>query len=98
MNPLGGSSVGNQQRDEQRFREGDEVATQRRAQLLGYQYLDTRGYKLPNGPAKDILTVSEMYKDYITVLSGDIGTYTFAITNRTPQSLINDLKIGRAHV
>lgn len=92
MNPLGGSSVGNQQRDEQRFREGDEVATERRASLLGYPYLDTRGYILPNGPTKDILTVSEMYKDYITVLSGDIGTYTFAITNRTPQSVITELK------
>lgn len=93
MNPLGGASiVGNQQRDEQRFREGDEAATQRRAGLLGYPYLDTRGYTLPNGPTKDILTVSEMYKDYITVLSGDIGTYTFAITNRTPQSVITELK------
>lgn len=92
MNPLGGSSVGNQQRDEQRFREGDEAATQRRAGLLGYPYLDTRGYQLPNGPTKDILTVSEMYKDYITVLSGDVGTYTFAITNRTPQSVITELK------
>lgn len=93
MNPLGGASiVGNEQRDEQRFREGDEAATQRRANLLGYQYLDTRGYKLPNGPTKDILTVSEMYKDYITVLSGDIGTYIFGITNRTPQSVISALK------
>ncbi|HRV76396.1 MAG TPA: ATPase, T2SS/T4P/T4SS family, partial [Candidatus Saccharimonadales bacterium] len=93
MNPLGGASiVGNQQRDEQRFREGDEAATKRRASLLGYQYLDTRGYKLPNGPSKDILTVSEMYKDYITILSGDVGTYTFAITNRTPQSVISTLK------
>ncbi len=93
MNPLGGASiVGNQQRDEQRFREGDEAATQRRANLLGYQYLDTRGYQLPNGPAKDVLTVSEMYKDYITVLSADSASYTFGITNRTPQSVINELK------
>jgi type II secretory ATPase GspE/PulE/Tfp pilus assembly ATPase PilB-like protein len=92
MNPLGGSSVGNQQRDEQRFRESDEAATRRRAGLLGYPYLDTRDYVLPNGPIKDILTVSEMYKDYISVLSGDVGTYTFAITNRTPQSVITELK------
>jgi type IV pilus assembly protein PilB len=92
MNPLGGSSVGNQQRDEQRFRENDENATKRRAQLLGYTYLDTRGYQLPNGPVKDILTISEMYRDYITILSGDVGTYTFAITNRTPQSVITELK------
>lgn len=92
MNPLGGSSVGNQQRDEQRFRENDEVATQRRAQLLGFDYLDSRGYQLPEGPAKDVLTNAEMYRDYLTVLSANEAIFTFAVTNRTPQSIINKLK------
>jgi type II secretory ATPase GspE/PulE/Tfp pilus assembly ATPase PilB-like protein len=87
-----GSSVGNEARDKARFREADEVATIRRAQLLRYEYLDTQNYSLPNGPIFDIISVQEMYKDYFTILSADVGTYVFAITNRTPQSLISSLK------
>lgn len=91
MNP-GGVSVGNEERDKERFRQADEAATQRRAQLLNFEYLDTRGYSMPNGPVKDVITVSDMYKDYFTMLSSEGNRYLFAITNRTPQSITKDLQ------
>jgi hypothetical protein len=84
--------VGNEERDKQRFRENDEAATQRRAQLLGFEYLDTRGYQLPGGPVEGIAENSEMYQYYYTLLSTEGNRYTFAITNRTPQSFIAELK------
>jgi type II secretory ATPase GspE/PulE/Tfp pilus assembly ATPase PilB-like protein len=87
MNP-----VGNEQRDLERFRESDEISTLRRSQLLKFEYLDTRGYQLPAGPVKGALTNAEMYKDYMAVLSDDGVSFTFGITNRTPQGVINDLK------
>ncbi len=94
MDPSGGATttVGNEDRDKQRFRENDEAATQRRAQLLGFEYLDTRGYQLPNGPVEGIIEVNDMYRNYYTILSSEGNRYTFAITNRTPQSFIVDLK------
>jgi type II secretory ATPase GspE/PulE/Tfp pilus assembly ATPase PilB-like protein len=84
--------VGNEQRDKERFRVADEGATQRRAQLLGFEYMDTRGYNLPDGPVEGVVTVSEMYRDYFSMLASTGNRYTFAITNRTPQSVIATLK------
>ena len=86
MNP-----VGNEERDQARFREADENSTLRRAGLLGFEYLDSRGYQLPNGPVKDVLSKEEMYKEYVTLLDQTSNGYTFGITNRTPQSFIKDL-------
>jgi len=91
MSSLSGS-VGNEARDKERFRQADEAATMRRAQLLNFEYLDTRTYQLPNGPVKDVITVSEMYKDYFTMLESIGNKYIFAITNRTPQSVTKDLQ------
>ncbi len=84
--------VGNEERDKERFRVADEGATQRRAQLLGFEYMDTRNYKLPDGPVEGVVTVSEMYRDYFSMLASTGNRYTFAITNRTPQSIIATLK------
>lgn len=84
--------MGNEQRDKERFRQADEAATMRRAQLLHFDYLDTRNYTLPNGPVQDVITVSDMYKDYFTLLSSEGNRYGFAITNRTPQSITKDLQ------
>ena len=76
-----------------KYREQEEANTQRRAGLLGLQYLDTRELGKKGPLFKDILTLQEMYNGRLVALSD--GTETapliFGITVSTPQPLLRQL-------
>lgn len=77
-----------------KFREQDEQSTQKRAALLGLQYLDTRGVVAGTPLYKDILTVQEMHEGSIVPLrDGSEGNLlVFGITVQTPQRLLRELR------
>lgn len=77
-----------------KFREQDERSTQKRAALLGLQYLDTRGVVAGTPLYKDILTVQEMHEGNIVPLrDGSEGNLlVFGITVQTPQRLLRELR------
>lgn len=72
------------------IRAQDEASTRRRANLLHIRYFDSRQIK--NHPMfKDILTLEEMYRNKMVVLSHQKGEIVFAITINTPQSIRSQL-------
>ena len=79
--------------DQSKFRENEELNTQRRAGLLGLQYLDTRSLTQTGDLFKDILTVQEMYDGHLVPLSdgNENLPLIFGITVATPQPLLSKL-------
>lgn len=75
-------------------RENEELATASRAQILGFQYLDTRKFEQDIELVQGILDLEQMHKDFIIPLkTGDDGDfYEFMITSQTPRSVINELR------
>lgn len=72
-------------------RQSEEAATQRRAGVLGFNYIDTS--MMPNKPLfKDILSVPEMYQMRVVPISLDKGSATFGITTTTSQQVIHALE------
>ena len=68
-----------------------EVATQRRAQILNIEYFDTS--KVANKAIyRDVLTVQELYQQRIIPLEADRSHILFGITNLTSQQVMNNLK------
>lgn len=64
--------------------------TQRRAQVLGFAYVDTSA--MTDKPLyRDLLSVAEMYQYRIVPLQVEKGSTVFGITTTTPQQLINSL-------
>lgn len=86
------------QNDEERTqserRESDEVATARRASILGFRYLDLRPLENDLDLFKDIFSLQEMRENQIVPLALGEGRtpFQFAITSRTPQSFITKLR------
>lgn len=80
--------------DQQKFRDAEESNTQRRAGLLGLQYLDTRELGTKGPLFKDILTIQEMYSGHIVPLSenNESAPLIFGITVQTPQPLLRQLR------
>lgn len=84
-----------EQQIQQRRRDNDEQATEARARLLDFPYLDTRSFEdtIPlviNPP----ITIKDMHQYFIIPLQkggGDVH-YQFMITSQTPQTYIRDLK------
>ncbi len=76
-----------------KFREQEESNTQRRAGLLGLQYLDTRELGKTGPLFKDILTLQEMYNGRLVPLSdgNESAPLIFGITVSTPQPLLRQL-------
>lgn len=72
-------------------RRDEEVATQRRARLLGLAYVDTSALtqKLL---IKDLLTVPEMYQMRVVPLETDKSHVIFGIVNTTAQQVIRELQ------
>ncbi len=72
-------------------RRDEELATQRRAGLLGLSYTDTSG---PGEKTlfKDVLTVPELYQLRVIPLARDKGTLIFGITTTTSQQAIKGLQ------
>lgn len=77
-----------------RFRETDEAATQKRAALIGVEYLDTRGISNNSPLLQGLLTVEQMYQGKMVVLKqgNDADPYVYGITSDTPQSLVQKLR------
>lgn len=71
-------------------RQDEEVMTQRRAQVLGLNYIDTA--QLQKQLYKTILTVQELYNLRAVPLVADEHNIHFGITTTTPQQTINGLK------
>lgn len=73
------------------LRQDDEANTQRRARILGLQYIDTS--KIINKQInKDILPVADLYQYKVTPISFDAHNILFGITNTTAQTTLNYLK------
>jgi type IV pilus assembly protein PilB len=77
-----------------KFREQDELNTQRRAGLLGLPYLDTRGVVAKAPLFKELLPLQEMYSGHIVPLSDDneSAALMFGITVQTPQRLLREMR------
>ncbi len=68
----------------------EEVASQRRASILGLSYADTR---VPEKPLyKDALAVNEMYQNRVVPLHADKSTILFGITTTTSQQTLRELE------
>lgn len=84
--------------DEQKIQESrrihDEEATQKRASILGLQYLDTREVENTLPLIKDLITVKEMYLNkMIPLVKGDDSSTTrFGVTSITPQTVIRRIE------
>jgi type IV pilus assembly protein PilB len=76
-----------------KFREQEEANTQRRAGLLGLQYLDTRQLGKTGPLYNDTLSLQEMYAGHIVPLSesNESMPLIFGITVQTPQPLLRQL-------
>ncbi len=71
-------------------RNNDEESTERRAAILGLQYLDTRQIEQALPLVEGLLSVDQMHKDRIIplVMGSESEPYRFAVTSTTPQSLL----------
>lgn len=76
-----------------RFRENDESATQKRAALIGLEYLDTRELSKAAPLVEGMLTVDQMYQGKIIPLKkgNDTEPYVYGVTSDTPQSFTQKL-------
>ena len=79
-----------EERTQRERRESDEVATSRRASILGFRYLDLRPLENDLELYKDLFSLETMRTNQIVPLSIGEGRtpYQFGITSRTPQSFI----------
>lgn len=69
----------------------EENASQRRAGILGLNYVNTA--TLPNKPLfKDLLSLEEMYRNRVIPLQSDKSNILFGITTTTSQQVMNDLQ------
>lgn len=72
-------------------RRDEEIATQRRARILGLQYIDTStpGEKILY---RDLLTVAELYKMRVIPIAAEEHNISFGVTNTTSQQTMSSLK------
>ncbi len=77
-----------------RFRETDESATQKRAALIGVEYLDTRGISDSASLIDGVLTIEQMYQGKMVPLKkgNDTEPYVYGMTSETPQSITQQIK------
>lgn len=73
------------------FRQDDEANTQRRARILGLQYIDTSRI-IEKQINKDLLSVPELYSYKVVPLSFDAHNILFGITNITSQTTLTHLR------
>ena len=72
-------------------RRDEESATQRRARILGLDYIDTSS--LPNKTLfKELMPVSELYQMRVIPLQADKSNIIFGVTNTTSQQTIRNLQ------
>jgi type II secretory ATPase GspE/PulE/Tfp pilus assembly ATPase PilB-like protein len=84
----------NEEEIQRRRRENDEGATESRAQILGFPYLDTREFEntVPL-VEKELITKAKMHQDFVIPLQEGDGSehMQFMITSQTPRSVIDGL-------
>jgi len=80
----------NEDKVQQQRRDHDEQATKQRAAILGVPYVDTREFEADLPLASDLLSVPEMYRNFMVPLAAATETepFRFGITTQTPQSTI----------
>lgn len=80
----------NEDKVQQQRRDHDEQATKQRAAILGVPYVDTREFEADLPLANDLLSVPEMYRNFMVPLAAATETepFRFGITTQTPQSTI----------
>src|SRR4051794_34939738 len=72
-------------------RVGEEQATERRARILGLNYVNT--LQLAEKPLyKDVLSVPELYSLKVIPLQVNRGSLVFGITTTTSQQTMTDLR------
>ena len=78
---------------QQQAREQDEQSTQRRAAILGIQYLDTRELENELALVEGVFDVEMMHRNRIIplVAGSDTEPWRFGITSQTPQSLLREI-------
>jgi type II secretory ATPase GspE/PulE/Tfp pilus assembly ATPase PilB-like protein len=83
----------NEDQQQHLAREQDEQSTQRRAAILGIQYLDTRDIEQDLALVEDVLSVEMMHKNRLVPLvpGSDSTPWQFGITTQTPQSFLKEL-------
>lgn len=86
-------SAVNDSADQSKYRDSEEANTQRRAGLLGLQYVDTRELAKKGPLHPGILSIQEMYAGHIVPLSdnNESSPLIFGITVQTPQPLLRQL-------
>lgn len=70
-------------------RADEEINTQRRAQILGLNYFDTRGAEKP---LYEILPANELSSSRVVPVKVDQGTILFGVTNTTSQQSMTSLR------
>lgn len=80
-------------RIQQQRREHEEASTKQRAAILGVRYLDAREIENTLPLLKDILTIPEMYRNFMVPLrtATEDNGFQFAITSQTPQSIVQTM-------
>lgn len=75
-------------------RQSDEEATQRRASILGLQYLDAREIENSLPLIKDIISIKEMHLNRLIPLMANekANAYRFGVTSTTPQSVLRKME------
>lgn len=72
-------------------RRNEELATQRRAQLLGFAYIDTSA--MADKPLfRDLLSLEELYQKRVVPLHVEKSRIVFGITTTTPQPVLSELE------
>lgn len=74
----------------QRGREEQEQATQRRARILGMNYVDTS--RIPNKRLFPVLPVPDLYRLKLVPLNADQSNILFGILTTTPQTAMAEVK------
>ncbi len=68
----------------------EEQTTQRRAQVLGFDYIDT--FAMLEKPLyRDYLSLDELYKFRVIPIHAEKGSIVFGITTTTPQQVLHNL-------
>lgn len=75
-------------------RQNDEESTQRRAAILGLQYLDAREIENTLPLIKDVISIKEMHLNRIIPLMANeaASAYRFGVTSTTPQSVLRSME------
>lgn len=83
-----------EQEIQRKRRANEEMATERRAKILGLPYLDTRAYENDLPLVGGLLSIDEMHRNFILPLArgGGEDHFQFMVTSQTPRSLIQRMR------